>query len=99
MVKNCSTRPGCTEAYKYIKSGQRRLCVGKTDLEIKFGDIKQSFAAGLKALMLGTDPVMFECFSYHLQQHLRTQKTDTHTHTPFHINTIVKTLNVVVLTP
>lgn len=71
--------------------------MGKTNLEIKFGDIKQSFAAGLKALMLGTDPVMFECFSYHLQQHLRTQKTDTHT--PFHINTIVKTLNVVVLTP
>lgn len=35
------------------------LCVGRTNLEIKFGDIKQSFAAGLKALVLGADPVMF----------------------------------------
>lgn len=51
----------------------------KTNLEVEFGDIKQSFAAGLKALMLGTDPVLFERFSYHLQQHLRTHKTDTNT--------------------
>lgn len=75
-----------------------RLCVGKTDLQIKFGDIKQSFAAGLKALMLGTDPVMLQHFSNHLQQHLK-----THAHkqkpTQIHIKAIVKTPNVVVLTP
>lgn len=82
------------------KEKKDRLCVGKTDLQIKFGDIKQSFAARLKALMLGTDPMMLERFSNHLQQHL---KTHTHTHkqkpAQIHINTIVKTLNVVVLTP
>lgn len=82
------------KAYKEGEDGW--LCVGRTNLEIKFGDIKQSFAAGLKALVLGADPVMLQCFSYHLQQHLRTQKTHTH-----HLKSeaIVKTLNVVVRSP
>lgn len=58
------------------------VCGGskKTNLEIEFGDIKQSFAAGLKALVLSSDPVVFECFNYHLLQHLRAQKAGTHTY-------------------
>lgn len=76
------------DAYKQRKVSNKSkahcftLCVGSTNtnLEIEFGDIKQSFAAGLKALMLGSDPMVFECFNYYLLQHLRKQN-DRHTHT------------------
>lgn len=73
------------------KRGQCWLCVGskKTNLEIEFWDIKQSFAAGLKAFMLDSDPVVLECFSYDLLQHLWTQKTYMHTVVSF--STVVKT--------
>lgn len=45
-----------------------------TYFQVKFGNIKQPFAAGLKALMLHTDPMMLERFGHHVQQHLRRQK-------------------------
>lgn len=69
--------------------GQHSLCVAseETHLEIEFGNIKQSFAAGVKALVLCTDPMVFECFFHHLLQHLRTE-----THICIHIK---KTLNQV----
>lgn len=53
----------------------RGRCVVRTDLQVEFGDVKQSFAAGLEALVLSSHPVVLQSLRYHLLQHLRTTKT------------------------